>query len=101
MYHYSERLVARAGAGDNILLSLSTFREVAMITYSDNWLSCMERYLYFMISGGNLEQIWYLWNNRLISEWIDHVRVLLCRTSLWRPVFDSRPVHAGFVVDKV
>ena len=33
----------RAGAGDNILLSLSTFREVAMIPYSDNWLSCMER----------------------------------------------------------
>jgi len=43
MCHYSERLVARAGAGDNIRLSRLTFREVAMIPYSDNWLSCMER----------------------------------------------------------
>ena len=101
MCHYSERPVPRAGAGDNILLSLSTFREVAMIPYSDNWLSCMERYLYFRINGGNWEQIWYLWNNRLISEQIDNGRVFLCRMSLWKPVLDSRPVHMEFVVDKV
>jgi hypothetical protein len=101
MCHYSERPVARAGAGDNSLLSLSTFREVAMIPYSDNWLSCMEIYLYFTISGGNGEPIWYLWNKRLISKRIDHIQVLLCRMSLWRPVFDSRSVHVGFMVDKV
>jgi hypothetical protein len=107
MCQYTERQ-GGCGAGDNSFLFLTTFLELPVIIYSGNWLSCMETYLYFTISGGSWEHIWDFPNKRLrvISKQTDRqtdlpVRVRPCQSSLWRPMFDPSPVCVGFVVDKV